>query len=198
VNLDPEILADLVRQQNPDLRKIKYIQQMEHYNIARAKKNYFPDLTIGIDYIDTDEAMMPLVKDSGKDPVIAMMSVNVPLWIPKYKAQIRAAQEQLHIAEEEYLNTQNLLTAQLEVALFHFKDASRRINLYRNTLIPKAKQSLGVAQQAFTTGSVDFLELIDAQRMLLDFELGVEKALMEKSQRISEIEMITGKYAQSL
>ena len=34
-----------------------------------AKKNYYPDVTIGVDYIDTGGAVMPGVSDSSNDPI---------------------------------------------------------------------------------------------------------------------------------
>ena len=78
------------------------------------------------------------------------------------------------------------------MALYHFRDAGRKIDLYRDTLIPKAEQSLNVTQQAFSAGQADFLDLIDTQRVLLEFKLSYERALAHRAQRLAEIEKLVG------
>ena len=84
------------------------------------------------------------------------------------------------------------MLADLKLVLYNFHDAERKIDLYRDTLIPKADQALNVTQQAFETGKASFLDLIDAQRTLLEFRLAYERALTNRAQRLAEIEMITG------
>jgi hypothetical protein len=43
-----------------------------------------------------------------------------------------------------------------------------------DSLIPKAKQSLNVIQQAFAAKRIDFLDVIYAERTLLEFQLSSE------------------------
>jgi len=81
----------------------------------------------------------------------------------------------------------------VKLALFRLRDAERKINLYRDTLVPKANQSLRAVQQAFRTGKASFLDVIDSQRVLLEFELSYERALADHAQRLAELEMLVGK-----
>jgi outer membrane protein TolC len=85
------------------------------------------------------------------------------------------------------------LEADLKLALYHFRDAERKIDLYRDTLIPKANQSLKVAQQGFEGGKVSFISLIDAERLLLEFQLAHERALVDRAKRLAEIETLINK-----
>ena len=78
------------------------------------------------------------------------------------------------------------------MTLFGLRDADRKIDLYRNTLLPKAEQSLKVTELAFTTDKATFLDLIDSQRILLGFQLEQKRALADRAQRVAEIEMLTG------
>ena len=41
----------------------------------------------------------------------------------------------------------------------------------RERLLPRARQSLEVARAAYRSGQVDFLNVIDAERSLLNFQL---------------------------
>jgi outer membrane protein TolC len=76
--------------------------------------------------------------------------------------------------------------------LYNFRDAERKIDLYRDTLVPKAKQSYNVIQKAFTTGKTDFLDVVDAERTLLEFELSYERALADRAQRLAKLEELIG------
>ena len=82
--------------------------------------------------------------------------------------------------------------ASLERSHFELRDAERRVELYAYTLLPKARQSLEVTQNGFTSGDVDFLDLIDAQRTLLEFELAYERAQADRSTRRAKLEQIVG------
>ena len=89
-------------------------------------------------------------------------------------------------------NRVNELIAEVKTALYNFRDSGRKVELYRDSLIPKAKQSLNVTQRAFETGKKDFLNLIDAQRTLLELELAHERALTDRSKHFAYIERLVG------
>ncbi|HUT23580.1 MAG TPA: TolC family protein [Sumerlaeia bacterium] len=191
-----ERLLEDLRKSNPSLKALDFMASKEELAIELARKNFFPDVSLGVDYIDTHgsrpNGMMPNPPDSGKDPVVAMISINLPVWHRKYRAIRREAEARRRAAAEERENLENELTSELEMALYELRDAERKIALYRDTLAPKAEQSLNVAQQAFAVDKVDFLDLIDAQRMLLEFQLAVERARADRAQRLAQIEKLTG------
>jgi outer membrane protein TolC len=180
-------------ERNPDLKRLGFLVRKEQFAIKLAKKTYYPDITIGLDYVDTDEALMPDTPESGKDPVIAKASVNLPIWYPKYRAADKEARLRRAAVREQRVNTENQLGADLKLVLYHFRDAERKIDLYRDTLIPKANQSLKVAQQGFEGGKVSFISLIDAERLLLEFQLAHERALVDRAKRLAEIETLINK-----
>jgi outer membrane protein TolC len=180
-------------ERNPDLKRLGFLVRKEQFAIKLARKTYYPDITIGLDYVDTDEALMPDTPESGKDPVIAKASVNLPIWYPKYRAADKEARLRRAAVREQRVNTENQLGADLKLVLYHFRDAERKIDLYRDTLIPKANQSLKVAQQGFEGGKVSFISLIDAERLLLEFQLAHERALVDRAKRLAEIETLINK-----
>jgi outer membrane protein TolC len=178
---------------NPDLRRLDHLVAKEEAGIRLAGKNYYPDISLGIDYLDTAEAHNPDTADSGKDPVLAMVSINLPIWYDKYNAARREAHLRKAAAESSRADTGKRLEADLKLALYHFRDAERKIDLYGNTLVPKAKQSLQIAQQGFEAGRTGFISLIDSQRLLLDFQLSAHRARANRGKRLAEIEMLTGR-----
>ena len=177
--------SPLLKQHDTDARKFGYQADL-------AAKDRWPDVTLGMKYIDTGDALNSSAPGSGTDPVMATVSINLPVWRHKYEAAEAEAELKQRAAVSEKLNSRNILNARLDMVLFKYRDAGRKINLYRDTLIPKAEQSLRVAQQAFEGGKTDFLSLIDAERMLLEFELQYEKARTERARRLAEIEKLVG------
>jgi outer membrane protein TolC len=191
-----------LRENNPELKSIDFTIAQEKEAISLARKNYFPNLTLGVEYIETDDAMtppadpetgeVPRVKDDGKDPVIAKFAINLPIWYNKYRAGEKEARLRHVAALSERRDRENSLIADLKMELYNFRDAERKIDLYRDTLVPKAKQSFNVIQKAFTTGKTDFLDVVDAERTLLEFQLSYVRARANRAQRLAKLEELIG------
>jgi outer membrane protein TolC len=196
----PTPTADLTSQQllawaaqaNPRVQALgRQIAAREH-GIELAKKEYFPDVTVGAGFVDTGSADMP-VDESGKDPVFAMVSVNIPIWRDRIAAGVREARWRKLRAVHDKAALLNNLGADLEMALFEFQDAGRKIGLYRDTLVPKAEQALQAAQAGYSTGATSFQDYLDAQRVLLEFQLSYQRALADRARRMAQLEMLVGR-----
>lgn len=178
---------------NPELRRLDHLRNRDELGVKLARKDFYPNITLGVDYIDTDDALDPGAPDSGKDAVMAMVSVNLPLWQSRYRAAEREARHRLAAAESDREGTRKRLEAELDLALYRLRDAARKIDLYGDTLAPKAEQSLQVAQQGFETGKTTFISLIDAERMLIEFKLAHLRAQADKGLSLAQVEMLTGR-----
>ena len=132
------------------------------------------------------------MRDNGKDPVIASVSINIPLWREKYDAGVRQARSRYFAARGQRKQKSNSLSSQLKMILYSFRDAERKIDLYRDALLPKAKESLKVTESGFRAAKSSFTDLIDAQRILLEFALSYERALADRSQSLAKLEMLVG------
>jgi outer membrane protein TolC len=188
-----EQATEWLAESNPDLQRLDHLAAKEEAGIRLARKNYYPDISLGVDYVDTDDALNPDMADSGKDPVMAMVSINLPIWYGKYRAAEREARLRKAAVEADHDDTEKRLGADLELALYHYRDAERKIDLYGDTLVPKAEQSLSVAQQGFEAGKTSFISLIDAERLLLEFQLAEHRAQADRGQRLAQIEMIVNR-----
>jgi outer membrane protein TolC len=176
---------------SPELKGLDAAIAREELGIELAKKKGLPDLMVGVDYVVTGRAENP-VADSGKDPVMVAASINLPLWRDKYRAGEREAKARQRTAVRQRQERENRLLAELELALFGMREGERRIELYRDSLIPKAEQALSVAQQAFSAGKEGFLGVIDAQRTLLEFQLARERARADLVGKVAEVERLIG------
>ena len=136
-----------------------------------AGKQGSPRFSLGLNYIFTDEARSAGVPDSGNDALMASFGLSLPIWRGKYDSASREAVSRYHTALASRGENTNTLQASLERALFRFRNAARKVELYRTTLIPKGRQSLGALRASYEAGESRFLDLVDAERLLLEFEL---------------------------
>lgn len=231
LNITDEDVLTWLRQNSPLLRTLDHEIQRARHGVALAKKNYYPDLTVGIDYTYVGSAkrsapqgianpaalrsasrigggMGDLIdayaiekslspggrpNDSGQDAWIVSLSMNLPIWRDKYAAGEREARARYLAALSTRIQQENSLIATTQRTLFEHRDADRKIALYRDVLIPKARESIGSTETAFRAGSASFLDLVDAERSLLEFELSFERALANQAQRLAELEMLVGR-----
>lgn len=192
VSIDFSQLYAMIIQNNPDLQAMDYEIEAARNTEKLAKKKSYPNFGIGVGYIDTAHARASGVDDSGKDPIIAMFSLTLPIWADNYKAAQRQARAQLGQKTHEKTQMENTLAAKAQQLLYEFEDTDRKTKLYRDVIIPKAEEMLVASESAYQAGTVDFLSLIDAQRVLLKYELFYERRLAENAQKLAKIEMLAG------
>ncbi|MHC4461772.1 MAG: TolC family protein [Planctomycetota bacterium] len=185
-------LYAMIIQNNPDLQAMDYEIEAARNTEKLAKKRSYPNFGVGVGYIDTAHARASGVDDSGKDPIMAMFSLTLPIWTGNYKAAQHQARAQRYQKTHEKTQMENTFAARAQQLLYEFEDSDRKIKLYRDVIILKAKEMLVVSETAYQAGTIDFLSLIDAQRVLLKYELFYERNLAENAQKLAKIEMLAG------
>lgn len=181
-----------IKTNNPNLSAIQHMIEKEKHAVSLANKSSLPNFTFGVDYIETGEALNPSMDGSGKDPWIASVGINIPLWFGKNNAKKNEAKARQRSAEYLLEDKQNQLTAMAENIIFEHDDAVRKVQLYRDGLIPKAEQSLNVNYTSYQAGKTDFLNVLDAQRQLLNFQLMYDMSKTKLAKRKAELDMLAG------
>jgi len=190
--VDEATVTMLIAERNPEIAALQQDIQSSRHRLRLAQKRYWPDVTLGVDWIQTDEARADGVWGSGRDPVIAMMSFNIPLWGNSYKAGAQQARASMRSVRQQKEQMQLDLSARAAEIFYRIAETRRKAALYENTLIPKGKEMVNVSESSYRTGGVDFLNLIDAQRKLLTFEVAYQRILTDHLQALAELETLTG------
>jgi len=190
--VEREQVMEKVLRRNPGLKAFEHEIEAARSRVELARKKFYPDIGVGVDWIETGSALGSGVRDSGKDPVILMFSLNVPIWRDRYKAGELQAKASLRRVREERVEQENKLLARTETVLYELGDSARKAQLYGEILVPKAQELVEASEVAYRAGGVDFASLIDAQRILLAFELQHTRALTNNQQRLAELEMLAG------
>jgi cobalt-zinc-cadmium efflux system outer membrane protein len=181
----------LLEERNPELRAFDFEADRAEEAARLAGRRFFPDLTVGFDYIVTDEAAMP-VEDSGKDPFVAVASISVPLWFGKHVGAARSAREGSAAALAASRQLRRDLAARLETLLFEVDDARRKTALYEDRLIPLAEQSYASVEAAYRAGASDFDSVVGAHQTALEFELTLARARADAAVKAAELEKLLG------
>lgn len=159
-----ELLATaLVR--NPGLRSLEGDVKRAAASLDLARKSGVPDFSLGL---EADVKANPLLYR----PSAAM---TLPIWRDKIAAEIAGAQAGKRAAEARLTAEEVQIAAELAAMLYAYREAERNDALLREKLVPMARQSLDAARAGYVAGRAGFLDVIDAQRSLLEFELeGIE------------------------
>jgi outer membrane protein TolC len=64
--------------------------------------------------------------------------------------------------------------------------------LYRTTVLPQAELGVEAARVGYQVGKSNFLDLLDADRAWRGFQLEYYRALVEREQRLAELEQVIG------
>ncbi|HWQ92057.1 MAG TPA: TolC family protein, partial [Clostridia bacterium] len=73
---------------------------------------------------------------------------------------------------------------------FMYREATRNLALLTDSLLPKARQSLEVGRVGYSSGRTDFINLLDAERSLLDFQLAEVDARTRREIALTELSLI--------
>ncbi len=190
--IDRDLIMALVLDRNPDLQAIKYLIEKEKAAIRLAGKSSYPHFTVGVDYIEVGKPANPDLPGGGKDSWMVSVGINLPIWFGKNRSLKEEARARSRVAQDMLKQARNDLQAYADMVLFEYADNRRKIELYRDGLVPKAEQSLNASYAAYQSGESDFLSVLDAQRQLLDFYLILDRAYTDAALKKAELEMLAG------
>ncbi len=133
-----------------------------------SRNGYFPNLTIGLGYIQTGET--PGIAKHGNDPWLITVGMTLPLSFTRTSASIKEnliGQNQADVLKQE----QSLMVSRITKKSFNqIEESMRRINWYRKTILPNIEQSIAVSEQSYVSGRQGFMQLIDDYRIRLNVQ----------------------------
>lgn len=181
-----ELIAAL-RERNPQLEAAAFDVERLGREADLAKRNYYPDVGVGVEWMDMAGGMA-----DGDDDVSLGIQLNLPIRRRSYRASEQQARAAARRARYEREQLANNLVARAERMLYEFEDSGRKLKLYGDVLVPKAEELVGASEAAYIAGTIDFLSLINAQRMLLQYQLQQKRAYADRMQRLAELESLAG------
>jgi outer membrane protein TolC len=149
-----------------------------------------PSLVAGLDWIVVGDAP---VSDGGKDAVVVTAGLSLPLWGPSYRDSMNAARAEAAAHEADGAAARHAANAALEAALSSVRDAQRRIDLYRNTLIPQAETTFQSVLGGYQSGRSTVAAALLAQRDLLELQLDLARSRARHARAWAVLESVVGR-----
>src|SRR4029077_4721225 len=110
----------------------------------------------------------------------------------KYSAAVREAKENLAAAEQGVESTNAESLGFLRDGLEKVHTPGHHVELFRDKLVPQARQAFEANQFAYETGKATFLEWITAQRNLRDLEAMAQQHIADYYAALAELEAVVG------
>jgi len=182
--LTPAELKSVAQEKSPTLQFQDALAAREESSLKLAKKQYFPDIYLGMTWMDRAEI---------EDIWEARLGLEIPLYFwTKERKSVEEAQSRYLKARYDVENVR-LQILQLVRDLSIEMDTSERLySLYIETILPQARLALESATRGYETGEVDFLTLFDNLIVLLDYELEAREQLVRHENSLAELESIIG------
>ena len=185
----PDELNELYKQaqqSSPLLRSTEHEVSRNAAALDLSRKEYRPDFKAGFEWQRTG-SLFP-------DYYVASFEAKIPLYFwRKQRLGVEEAASKLVAARHEY-------RARAQDVLFRIKDhylmarsAERLASLYKTAMVPQATLALESAISSYEVGTVDFLTLINAATLALDYELQYYQQISAYQQALAQMEPIVGK-----
>lgn len=155
-------LSDLAFQNRPELKAMQYNVDMNKSELKASKLEYYPDFMVQLMYKN--------MANTSNDFWSAMVGVNIPLafWSKgKFTGKVQENEININTAQEQLGAMKNMVASDVQNALIKIQSNKNLIDLYKNTVIPQAEQTLQSTLAAYQTGKTEFLMFIDAYKMVL-------------------------------
>lgn len=192
-NISKTGVMDSIRSGNEHLKAIAWQREAADQALEVARLDGKPTFGLGLNYIMTGARSDVELPDNGKDVLLPMVSVRIPLYRAKYRAKQEEAKLRRSALDNLAAAKTNALASDLESNWVAIEDADRRIRHYEAQQVITA-QAQAILVQTYTTGGKDFEEILRFERKLLDFELKVIHAVRDRSIAIAKIDLLYGRF----
>jgi outer membrane protein TolC len=187
LHISMEQSRELAVANRPEIKMAQAKVDMGRSRLDLSRRNWIPDPAIKVEaqrYNDSAQAASEV--DAG-------VSFTVPWVNPgKYSAAVREAKENLAAAQHEFERTNAESLGALRDALEKVHTTKHHVDLFREKLVPQARQAFEANQFAYETGKASFLEWITAQRNLRDLEAMGRQHIADYYVALAELEAVIG------
>jgi outer membrane protein TolC len=175
----------------PELQALRTSRRQADASVALARKSYYPDFSVNLTYFDLADADIPPSAD-GKNALALGVSVKVPLQRGRLNAQLEEARLHQNRVDASIESTAAEFRTNIADIVSRLREDERQLTLYRDALIPQAETTLEATLSAYTTGRTDFLNLLDAERVLFTVRVGYEDVFVRYMKTMSMLERQLG------
>ncbi len=168
---------------NPDLARWETELSLRQATLSSEKAARMPDLEGSVGYLQFEE--------DGTDALAFSVGLPLPLF-DRNQGNIAAASHDLSKAEAERSAIELDLAAELATAHADLKISHQRVAILQAKVVPAMQQAYQAAHEGYRQGKFGFLDMLDAQRGLIEVKVAFVDALSDYQIALIEIQRLTG------
>ncbi|MDP3703373.1 MAG: TolC family protein [Candidatus Omnitrophota bacterium] len=182
----------------PDLERLALKTKPEllamETDIRRAKANRLMAFTNWLPEVTGRLEGRQFRGESGLREKDTFIGITVPVWslLKGVGGTWTSAQREVQQAEAQYLEMKNEVLLAVHESYASAASAQHGLLQYEQVILPQARQQVDVAFAAYEAGRTDFLNLIDAQRMLKDAQMAYYKLKAGYERGLSNLRLAVG------
>lgn len=157
-----------------------------------ARKQGLPRFGLGLDHVVVDPRTDMDPVGNGRDAIMPMLSVSLPIYRGKYKGAVEEAQAMERVFQDMRVQVENDLNSAYESAWFDAYKAARTVQLL-DTQITVAGQILDLLLSAYANSGSEFEEVLRMQQQVLRYRLMRLAAMREHHTAVAKLDHITAK-----
>jgi outer membrane protein, heavy metal efflux system len=191
-SLPANFQKDSLLSNNPVLNALDLKIKASEAGERAAQKQGLPKLGVGLDYVVVGERKDMALSDNGKDVLMPMVSVSIPLFRKKYDAAAKEAQLMQESFALQKTEMENTLISSYEMAWFQIQQQKQLLSLYEQQ-IHTSQQSLNLLLTSYGNSGKEFEEVLRMQQQLLKYEKMKATAEVQYQIAWSKIKYLTAK-----
>jgi len=161
---------------HPELLKFdKLYESVEKSELLNQKESK-PNIGFGLDYIAISERPDLSFTDNGKDIVMPMVTLSIPIFNKKYKSKSKQNELKQQEITFQKQNRLNKLEASLDKAINNRIATKIQYDTQLKNL-KQAKDAEEILIRSYETGTIDFNDVLDIQELQLKFQMNQIKSI---------------------
>lgn len=190
VTLAENFRKDSLLTANPRLKALDLKFKSSKAAELAAHKQGLPKLGVGLDYVMVGERTDLTMPDNGKNILMPMVSISIPIFRAKYKASVKEAQlmqESYTLQKQEVANS---LISDYESAWFQVQQQLQLLSLYEQQ-IQTTQQLLNLLFTSYGNSGKEFEEVLRMLQQLLKYKKLYATALVQYHIAVAKINYLT-------
>ena len=179
-------VSDSILAKNPMLSMLGYEMQSLEARKKMVTAMGYPMVGLGLNYslISRSNVAMGEPSMNGRDMIMPMVTVTLPIYRKKYNAMKAEADLLKTATSQNYQATSNSLQSEYYQAVQLYQDAQRRVTLYENQY-RLASKSLDLTLKSFSTSSTGLTDVLRVRQQTLDYEFKQVEAVADLNTSIA-------------
>lgn len=163
-------VSDIMLSNNPMILMLQYEQQALEARLKMVTRTGYPMLGVGVNYSLINKSDMSTSSMNGKDMIMPMLVVTLPVYRKKYKAMQAETGLLKNAKIQEYNAAVNELQAEYYEALQLYQDSGLKSKLYSDQY-SLANKTLDIMLKSFSASGSGLTDVLRIRQQTLDYEL---------------------------